>query len=203
MRKLRQDCVVPSAIVKPFQSDGNQMMGKLKLLPPAKLHQYLLANHEKSCKNALRTVVSSLNGIGALHVSNGDYDLAIEQYDRVLELADTYKGNIGVDSLLQIHALHNVLDVYKLLHVQDTDIQATYAEKLDKLLDNYLRNNLNLIMKTAKKLRDTQHSITEMDKELEPESPTWWYILLNENFSEKETQSVLDRVNESLHTGNA
>ncbi|XP_053674270.1 E3 ubiquitin-protein ligase SHPRH [Anopheles nili] len=105
LRKLRQDCSIPSVIY------GRNALPTKKLLTPTELHSHLVTSNVNECKSQLRTVVSSLNGMAAIHILERNYDQALRLYQASLRWADDYKGSISVDSLLQIHALHNMLDV--------------------------------------------------------------------------------------------
>lgn len=56
LRKLRQDCTVPSVLNKVVTTT------KTKLLSPEELHKHLVNKNESECKQQLRTIASSLNG---------------------------------------------------------------------------------------------------------------------------------------------
>lgn len=57
LRKLRQDCTVPSVLNKVVTTT------KKKLLSPEELQKHLVNNNENECKSQLRSIASSLNGI--------------------------------------------------------------------------------------------------------------------------------------------
>ena len=48
--------------------------------------------------------------MAALHVNRMEYDAEIRMYKSVLRWADDYKGAMSVDSLMQIHFFHNMLE---------------------------------------------------------------------------------------------
>lgn len=54
LRKLRQDCTVPTLL-----SNTNKSK---RLLSPEELQQHLSSKHEIECKSQLRSVASTLNG---------------------------------------------------------------------------------------------------------------------------------------------
>lgn len=56
LRKLRQDCTVPTVMNKSHQGVAK------RLLSPEELHKHLVSNHEIECKSQLRALTSSLNG---------------------------------------------------------------------------------------------------------------------------------------------
>uniref|UniRef100_A0A182IK53 RING-type domain-containing protein n=1 Tax=Anopheles atroparvus TaxID=41427 RepID=A0A182IK53_ANOAO len=108
LRKLRHDCTIPSIL-----HVSNAFQWK-KLLTPGELHEHLVTSNVNDCKAQLRSVVSSLNGMAGVQILQGDYNQALRLYEASLRMADDYKtGTITVDSLLQIHALHNLLDLVR------------------------------------------------------------------------------------------
>lgn len=88
LRKLRQDCSMPSILQK-----TDQRINK-NLLKPDDLLQHLISNTEIKAKSELRTIASSLNGLAALKISQNQCDEAIALYKKVLKWANDYKENI-------------------------------------------------------------------------------------------------------------
>lgn len=88
LRKIRQDCSMPSVLQK-----TDQRINK-NLLRPDDLLQHLISNTEIKAKTELRTIGSSLNGLAALHIGEKNYDAAIAMYKKVLKWAAEYTGNI-------------------------------------------------------------------------------------------------------------
>lgn len=88
LRKLRHDCSMPSILQK-----TDQRVNK-SLLKPADLLQHMFSNTEIKVKSELRTVVSSLNGLAALYISQNKPGEAIKMYKKVLKWAAHYTGNI-------------------------------------------------------------------------------------------------------------
>ncbi|XP_058123566.1 E3 ubiquitin-protein ligase SHPRH [Anopheles ziemanni] len=108
LRKLRHDCTIPSIL-----HVANTLPTK-KLLTPSELHEHLVTNNVNECKAQLRSVVSAMNGIAGIHILLEEYNQALRLYQASLRMADDYKtGTITVDSLLQIHTLHNLLDLVR------------------------------------------------------------------------------------------
>ena len=56
LRKLRQDCTIPTLFSKHDQSVVK------KVLPPDELLKHLMSKTENDCKSELRSIASSLNG---------------------------------------------------------------------------------------------------------------------------------------------
>lgn len=150
LRKLRQDCTVPSLQSKAHhqhhQSLDASVAGK-RLLSPEELRKQLMANHELECKSQLRTIASSLNGQAGLHAIRGEWDDAIRHYRSVLRWAADYTGAISVDSLLQVHALHNLLEVFELRpdRAEPPAERTAYAEQLAQLQAKYMSNCHKLV----------------------------------------------------------
>lgn len=88
LRKLRQDCSMPSILQK-----TDQRINK-NLLRPDDLLQHLISNTEIKAKSELRTIGSSLNGLAALNIIQNNFGAAIEMYKKVLKWATDYTGNI-------------------------------------------------------------------------------------------------------------
>lgn len=107
LRKLRQDCTVPTLL--------NKTNNSKRLLSPDQLQQHLFAKTEMECKSELRSVASTLNGkyiesyvrtkflifiwfcnlgLAALHIIKGDFKAAVDNYNSVLRWASDYSGTI-------------------------------------------------------------------------------------------------------------
>ncbi|XP_067626775.1 E3 ubiquitin-protein ligase SHPRH [Eurosta solidaginis] len=108
--KIRQCCTIPVVNAGLRMQNRNTAAVQQKLfLQPKDLHAHLKSTNEIECKSELRTMASSYNGMAAIYFIRCNYDEAIKNYEMVLRLARDYKDiNITVDSLLQIHALHNI-----------------------------------------------------------------------------------------------
>lgn len=124
-----------------------------KTLAPIELYEHLATNAEIDCKSKLRSVISSLNGIAALYLIKEDITNAMKYYKIVLRWAKDYKGNICVDSLLQIHALYNLIDVMKSCETSSIiEDQINKAQKLEEIenLQQHLSELENKYLKPQK-----------------------------------------------------
>ncbi|XP_050073071.1 E3 ubiquitin-protein ligase SHPRH [Anopheles maculipalpis] len=185
LRKLRLDCTIPSVL-----HVGTATLQAKKLLTPAELHEHLVSTNANDCKGQLRSVVSSLNGMAAVHILQQSYDQALRLYQTNLRLADDYKGTISVDTLLQIHAIHNLLDLIS-SHGEELDatlkptpeqIQA-YEERCARLEWGYIeqyaskvRSIENALLPAIKKVNylianNNGHRLVRLDR-------PWWFDLL-------------------------
>ncbi|XP_055920155.1 E3 ubiquitin-protein ligase SHPRH [Eupeodes corollae] len=135
MLKLRQDCSIPVLCFKSFKSETVVK----KFLQPQELLDHMKTTNETECKNQLRSMASIYNGMAALKFLKGDYKAAIDYYERVLDLAKKYTDPISVDSLLQIHALHNAIQAYRMINSEDTPIITEYEEQFNALEWKYLK----------------------------------------------------------------
>uniref|UniRef100_A0A182NHY7 RING-type domain-containing protein n=1 Tax=Anopheles dirus TaxID=7168 RepID=A0A182NHY7_9DIPT len=177
LRKLRQDCTIPSILhVGAFSTK--------KLLTPAELHEHLVTANVNECKGQLRSVVSSLNGMAAIHILRHDYDQAFRYYQASLRWADDYQGAISVDSLLQIHALHNLLD---LSHTYVTQLDPTRQPTPAQLQDFEERRGRlewRYIEQYASKVRSIENALLPATEKVDEAIKRrrrfdgWWHDLL-------------------------
>ncbi|BFF99370.1 E3 ubiquitin-protein ligase SHPRH [Drosophila madeirensis] len=117
------------------------------LMDPQELLDHLISNNETECKKELRSWASSYNGSAAIYFIRENYGQAIRQYKLLLKLAADYnKDNISVDSVLQIHALYNILQAndlaapqFKLSDIEETTYQSMMKAFEWKYLDDTSR----------------------------------------------------------------
>lgn len=86
LRKLRQDCTIPSVSERGMQK---------KSLKPEELLTHLTSVNENDAKQELRTITSSLNGIAAIQMIKGEVAEAIKMYKKVLKWAKEYNEKIS------------------------------------------------------------------------------------------------------------
>lgn len=145
LRKLRQDCTVPSVLVK-----GDQLASK-RLLSPDELYSHLFLNNEMEAKSELRSIVSSLNGLAGIAQLVSDFAVAEKYYKAVLARAAENTGQISVDSLLQIHALDNLIKI-KRRKEKDGEMQE-YSERLKVLEAKYTGNYYQVVSGDGEKYK--------------------------------------------------
>ncbi|XP_075154307.1 E3 ubiquitin-protein ligase SHPRH [Haematobia irritans] len=149
--KIRQSCTMPVVVVNSKVNTAFATQQK-QFLHPQELHTYLKSSNEICCKSELRAMASTHNGLAALFFIKKKYDDATKHYNAVLKLANDYVHmNITVDSLLQIHALHNIMEIKKLENDTLDNIEAfqkqynalewkylgTYATTLRTVMETY------------------------------------------------------------------
>ncbi|XP_029716556.2 E3 ubiquitin-protein ligase SHPRH [Aedes albopictus] len=174
MRKLRQDCSIPSVL---HRSDQLTMK---KMLTPTELHEHLVTSNEMDCKSQLRSVVSSINGMAAIHVIRKEYDQAIKMYKSALRWADDYQGTVSVDSLLQIHALYNILEVLIMQEqegeqISPEEVKADYEERCAKLEWKYIETYSNIVKGVELELKQATEKLREVNTRLSGKiDGRWW-----------------------------
>lgn len=87
LRKLRQDCTIPSVFER-------HLGASKKNLKPDELLKHLVSKNEIEAKSELRAVTSALNGIAALHIIKGEFNEAVKKYQSVLKWAKDYNEKI-------------------------------------------------------------------------------------------------------------
>lgn len=138
LRKLRQDCTMPSVVGK-----GEQVAKRL--LSPDELYTHLLTVNEIECKSKLRAIASSLNGLAGIAMLLRDYPLAGRYYKSVLKrAAENKEGAVTVDTLLQIHALHNLIRLISYNGVA-SEMVGEYKEQLRVFEGKYTDNCYQLV----------------------------------------------------------
>lgn len=86
-RKLRQDCTVPTTFSKNDKTNSSTVK---KILNPDQLLEHLVSTNEIECKTYLRTFISSLNGIAAIHIIKEEFQEAVKIYKTVLRWSKDY-----------------------------------------------------------------------------------------------------------------
>lgn len=90
LRKLRQDCTIPSAFER-------QLKSTKKNLKPDELLKHLMSKNEIEAKSELRTIAWCLNGVAALHLIKNENAEAVKLYRTVLKWAKDYNEKIRYD----------------------------------------------------------------------------------------------------------
>lgn len=141
LRKLRQDCTVPSLVHK-----GQDQHITKKLLSPDELFSHLVSNNEIECKAQLRTIASSLNGLAGVALLTDDVQLAIKYYKSVLQRAkENAISSITVDSLLQIHAISNLVKIIGSSRLDQQPVLDEYSTQLSSLEGKYTESYYTVV----------------------------------------------------------
>ncbi|EDV96515.1 E3 ubiquitin-protein ligase SHPRH [Drosophila grimshawi] len=139
--RIRKTCSIPVVL--------NKKESTTKYLNPQDLWAHLKSNTEMQCKREIRTWASSYNGIAAIHFIRKKYSQAIQSYKQVLKLVNDYnEEHISVDSLLQIHTLHNLMQASELAsdtEQLDDEELSTLRLKLNTLERKYLDDKTSVL----------------------------------------------------------
>ncbi|XP_013116383.2 E3 ubiquitin-protein ligase SHPRH [Stomoxys calcitrans] len=148
--KIRQSCTMP-VVVMNSKANSTLALPQKQFLHPQELHRYLKSSNELSCKSELRAMASTHNGLAAIYYIQQKYDDATKNYNAVLKLARDYTHmNITVDSLLQIHALYNLMEI-KIMQKESPANLETYQTQYNALEWKYLStyaNTLSTVMQS-------------------------------------------------------
>ncbi|XP_049541626.1 E3 ubiquitin-protein ligase SHPRH [Anopheles darlingi] len=173
LRKLRLDCTIPSVLY------ANNAVSTKKLLTPTELHEHLVSVNVNECKSQLRSIVSSLNGMAALHILQQKPDQAVRLYEASLRYAKDYTGTICVDSLLQIHALHNLIDVLRTGAVEDEQQKqqmAEYQERYARLEWRYVDQYASKVRSIATELEPAMRKVEQLESEAFDLRGSYWWL---------------------------
>lgn len=173
LRKLRFDCTVPSILNRVPNENINK-----RILTPNELHNHLIKNTEHECKTCLRTISSGLNGIAGCHIAKAQFTEAIACYKSLLKLASEYNSpNIHVDTLLQIHAIHNFLDIASNISLSE-DEKVSYKKQLENLESKYIVPFYEKVKAVEDRLNIAKSDLKKIPVQLNASSCGWWRDIL-------------------------
>uniref|UniRef100_A0A034WCV8 E3 ubiquitin-protein ligase SHPRH n=1 Tax=Bactrocera dorsalis TaxID=27457 RepID=A0A034WCV8_BACDO len=170
--KIRQSCIIPVVNTGSGQHKGTSNVPQKQFLQPKDLHAHLKYTNEFECKSELRTMASSYNGMAAIYFIRGNYEQSIKHYEMVLRLARDYKDiNISVDSLLQIHALHNLqqacyISSAKVKHLS-ADVLSKYEEDCNALEWKYLEPYANTMTTMRTTCSNAENTLQQLETNLD------------------------------------
>ncbi|KAK1270856.1 hypothetical protein QJS04_geneDACA005805 [Acorus gramineus] len=103
--KLRQACCHPQVGSSGLRSLQQSPMTMEEIL------EFLIGKAKIEGEEALRKLVSSLNGLAGIAIIEQDQPKAVSLYTEALALAEENSTNFRLDPLLKIHIYHNLADV--------------------------------------------------------------------------------------------
>ncbi|XP_059615593.1 E3 ubiquitin-protein ligase SHPRH [Phlebotomus argentipes] len=193
LRKLRLDCTVPS-LIRSHKSDQTTVK---KILSPNELHVHLVGNNENEAKSQLRGIASSFNALAGIAMIRGDLEEAEKMYKAVLRRAKDYTGNISVDSLLQIHALHNLIEVNECKSQEEDDWKVqkqNYEQELKQLEAKYI-NSYRMMMKQVNKQRkEATKALKAIEVKMSSVDGSWWRDIFSAIHSTARESALLEKI---------
>lgn len=170
--KIRQSCIIPVVNTGSGQHKGTSNVQQKQFLQPKDLHAHLKSTNEIECKSELRTMASSYNGMAAIYFIRGNYEQSVKHYEMVLRLARDYKDiNISVDSLLQIHALHNIQQACYISPANvkqlPADVLSKYEEDCNALEWKYLEPYANTMTTMRTSCSNAEDTLKRLEMSLE------------------------------------
>lgn len=194
LRQLRQDCTIPS-----IMHQSNDQTRTKQTLRPEQLHEHLVAKTSLEAKSSLRTICSSLNGIAAIRIAQERYDDAINIYEQVLQLAKDYKDVVCVDSMLQIHVYHNLIEIATITGcTKNLSKNQTYSEEMDKMEWKYLSNYYEKVKEINIEIEDHIPELVKSLKEYCDEN--WWRDIFLLRRSGEDEKRFMDVINVEVYS---
>lgn len=112
----------------------------------------LIARNITESEEALRLIISSLNGLAGIYLLLQNPIQAVEEYRKVLQLAERFNmGNeqLTVDSLQLIHTMYNLSEILATASpVPPTLRDASLTDERKKLEEKYIGRYLNQVCYT-------------------------------------------------------
>lgn len=110
----------------------------------------LIAKNITESNESLRLIVSSLNGLAGIYLLLQNPLAAIEQYRKVLQLADRFnkeKDEVTVDTLQLIHTMYNLGEILSTApSVPPTLRDDSLREDCKKLEEKYIQKYISQVM---------------------------------------------------------
>lgn len=171
LRRLRQDCTIPSI----FQSSSNDQARVKMTLRPEELHEHLVSKTSIETKSALRTIVSSINGMAALRIAEENYDEAVRLYKQVLKYGADYTGIVSVDSMLLIHVYHGLIEIASITENEDElKLKDSYINKMRSLEWKYIRKFYDKVVEINEEMTKQQPDLRKATREHTDKDGSWW-----------------------------
>lgn len=195
LRKLRQDCTIPSILHK-----INDQTRVKKILKPEELHEHLVSKTSIESKSQLRSICSSINGIAAIKFSEKEYDEAINYYKQILKLADQYKGVVCVDSMVQIHAYNSLIEISTCVdQVELQNAIEDYTENMRKLEWKYVSSFYDKVKAVLREIEMNENDYLEAIENFKDLKGNWWLEIIETAFSSgEEAQKIMEVINSEV-----
>jgi E3 ubiquitin-protein ligase SHPRH len=195
LRTLRQDCTIPSI----FQKSNDQTRVK-QTLKPEELHEHLMSKTSIEAKSALRTVCSSINGIAAIKIAEEKYEEALNLYHQVLKLSKEYTGVVSVDSMIQIHAFHGLIEIATITENEEEEKRKeSYSSDMGKLEWKYISNYYEKVKDINKEMEQLRPELLKTTRELTDVDGDWWRDVLAITMRRSDEESkLMDIINLEL-----
>lgn len=143
LHRLRKACCHPQVV-----RGGYLLGGKGSLTMPQLLKKLILQAKQEG-REALRQLVSALNGLAAMHIIKNECGEAIGRYREAMSSWLDYKDHLECDKLQRIHTMENLADLLRAGHTDGThtlrdseleqcaaELRAKYAEKAEQLVSS-------------------------------------------------------------------
>ncbi|KAG5680655.1 hypothetical protein PVAND_010149 [Polypedilum vanderplanki] len=197
LRKIRQDCTIANLFV-----NVNDQTRVKQTLRSDQLHEHLVSKTSIECKSALRTICSSLNGMAALKIAENKFEEAISMYKQVLRLAKDYTGVVSVDSMLQIHVYHNLIESQAALNNSASFPEKEYFQKeMGKLEWKYICNYYDKVQKINEDINEHKKQMKDATKNYSDKSGLWWRDVINSQLTRDEEERLLDALSTEVLQG--
>lgn len=192
LRKLRQDCTIPSI----FHKTNDQTRVK-KVLKPEELHEHLVSKTSIETKSQLRSICSSINGTAAIKIAEKKYDEAISCYQKILQLAEQYTGVVCVDSMVRIHAYNSLNDIANLTDRQELkDKIEENTSKMRNLEWKYISNFYDKVKAVLREIDQQEDEYVQAIRNFKDFKGYWWIDLIETAYnSNEEAQRIMEMIN--------
>lgn len=192
LRKLRQDCTIPSILHK-----TNDQTRVKKVLKPEELHEHLVSKTSIESKSQLRSICSSINGTAAMKFAEKEYDAAVSCYKQILKLAEQYKGVVCVDSMVQIHAYNNLIEISNCADRVESEVAVDeYTENMRKLEWKYVSNFYDKVKAVLRDIDQYENEYMEAMSNFKDRKGYWWLEVIEIAFnSNEEAQKIMEVIN--------
>ncbi|XP_065889670.1 E3 ubiquitin-protein ligase SHPRH-like isoform X2 [Dysidea avara] len=174
LRQLRQSCCHPQLVKGGYLMGTGSTRGHVTM---AKLLEQLTKKARNEVIEALRVLVTSCNGIAAVHQIKHEWQEAADMYHHVMQTWEEHTNDvISVDRLPRIHTMENLADLLD-THSDSISGRTTRDDDLrseaKKLRDEYLAKFRGAVAVSVATLQSAKAHCKEVKEKL-PDSDYWW-----------------------------